>query len=94
MSPTSAIKALSAEWQAALALAGALVVGATVAGIMSGYMAIPKQVHENTLTISANRDAIVITNRRVDSIKADVARIRCVVEANALRRDPVERCGL
>lgn len=78
---------LSAVWQSALVLAGAVSFGAMVAFALAGWIHLPEQVE-------AQGDALQVLQEDVYALKRDIPRMRCILEAIALREDPIRKCGL
>ena len=80
---------LSANWQAWGIIAAVFSLGFTLA-----WNPIRQDVHAIEVDVENQGDALVEFIERASRIEADVARIKCVVEAQALEVDPVSRCGL
>lgn len=88
------IAGVAATWQNLAAIGGAVAFGFFVALALAGWVELPADVEEQGNAIVELRTD-VSRLQRSDSVQtADLRRIRCLVEAMALKADPVNRCGL
>lgn len=87
MSPARAFEKISPVAQAFVWLGGAVSFGMMVAFLFAGWVQLPEKVEHQG-------DAIVELREDVGSLKRDVPRMRCILEAMAAKEEPLRRCGL
>jgi hypothetical protein len=87
VSPIHAFRNLSDLWQSAVVLGGAVSFGFVVALALAGWVKVPEKVEHQG-------EAIVALQADMASVKHDLPRIRCILEAMARKEDPATKCGL
>lgn len=85
---------LGVTWRALAAIFAAFAIGMTAALMFAGWVNLPKEVQKQQDAIVDLRISQARTAARVDSLVGDMARVRCVVEAQALNESPIRQCGL
>lgn len=94
MSPASALKGLPEAWRTWRVVAAILVAGFGIGFTLSGWAPLRAEVTRQGDAIADIQDQIS-RMQRTDSVRAaDIRRIKCLVEAVALKDDPIARCGL
>ena len=92
---------LPPTYQAMLTIVGAIGVGCGVTLAALGFLQLPAKVSAQEIQIRSLGDEVVnlyeeaARSRRADStMTADLGRILCLVEADALGESSIQRCGL
>lgn len=95
------LKKLPEAWQPYAVLASVFGTGGAVALALVGFVNLPARVDAQQAEISALGDEVVTLfeeadrSRRQDSTQTvELQRIRCLIEAMAVREDPIRKCGL
>lgn len=91
---TNFLDQLSPAWQALISVGGAITFGFVVALALAGWIELPAEVEEQGNAIVELRTDVSRLQRSDSSQTADLRRIRCLVEAAALKADPIAKCGL
>ncbi len=88
------LSTIGTTWRALAAIFAAFAVGMTVALVFAGWVNLPKEVRQQGDAIVDLRHEQARQAARVDSLVADLTRVRCIVVAEALHDDPIRACGL
>lgn len=90
----TALSKLWDDYQGLVALVATFAAGLAVALAMAGWIQLPAKVTAQGDAIVDLRVAQGRQQARMDSLGGDMRRTRCLVEAMALKADPIGRCGL
>lgn len=94
MTPRTMWDGLSLGRQAFLALGSSVAFGFVVAMALAGWVELPAQVVEQGDALVAVQEDVRNLQRAQRSDSLRLARIECIVTAQAREQDPVDRCGL